>query len=101
MISQTLIFLIMMLLEYSHDILFIFKCNTHLKFFEVMNPTLLLLLSGKNVVSSNCTCFKGCYNENENIFILILRPLFIFLLLRCCLVHLQSNVALKENFGYQ
>jgi hypothetical protein len=44
---------------------------------------------------------EGCYNEVDHIFILILKPFFIFLLLRSCLVHFQANVALKEKYDYQ
>jgi hypothetical protein len=44
---------------------------------------------------------EGCYNEVDNLFILILKPLFIFLLLRICLVHFEANITLKEKFGYQ
>jgi hypothetical protein len=80
MISQTSIFLSMMFLD----------CAYHsFSSVEIWLYPLLACVS------------EGCYNEDEDIFILILNPFFMFLLLGRCLVHFQANVALKEKSHYQ
>jgi hypothetical protein len=56
-ISQTFIFFSMIFLDCTRHIIFNFKCNLHLKFSEVINPTSLFFLQENMVASSSCMCF--------------------------------------------